>query len=53
MIERILQKIYDKYYPDRDIQVLIVNGKVTLAINDTAQASYSIKVLIDMKKFKS
>ena len=43
MIERILQKIYDKYYPDRDIQVLIVNGKVTLAINDTAQASYSIK----------
>lgn len=43
MIERILQKIYDKYYPDRDIQVLIVNGKVTLAVNDTAQASYSIK----------
>lgn len=43
MIERILQKIYDKYYPNRDIQVLIVNGKVTLAVNDTAQASYSIK----------
>lgn len=43
MIERILQKIYDKYYPDRDIQVLIVNEKVTLAVNDTAQASYSIK----------
>ena len=43
MIERILQKLYDEYYPDRDIQVLIVNGRVTLAINDTAQASYSIK----------
>lgn len=43
MIKRILQKIYDKYYPNRDIQVLIVNGKVTLAVNDTAQASYSIK----------
>lgn len=43
MIERILQKLYDEYYPDRDIQVLIVHGRVTLAINDTAQASYSIK----------
>lgn len=43
MIEKILQKLYDEYYPDRDIQVLIVNGRVTLAINDTAQASYSIK----------
>lgn len=43
MIERILQKLYDEYYPDRDIQVLIVNGRVKLAINDTAQASYSIK----------
>jgi len=51
MIERILQKLYDEYYPDRDIQVLIVNGRVTLAINDTVYGLNGLLELEDIVKF--